>query len=106
MIVITVQNLSKISGFTKRPNIQHDGIKHDCSYCDYKATTKSSLTNHKQSQHDGIEYDCNNCDHKAKSKHNLRIHKRRILCITNMQCTMVLSIIATEYSLAVHKLAK
>ena len=52
----------------------HDGVKHSCEYCDYKATTKGNLQAHVQSVHEEIKYSCESCDYKETTKSNLKKH--------------------------------
>ena len=43
----------------------HDGVKHSCEFCDYMATTKSSLQQHVKSIHEGVKHSCEFCDYKG-----------------------------------------
>ena len=57
----------------------HEGIRFACDIenCDYKATHRFSLENHKKSQHEGVKYYCDfkNCEYKCTQKSNLKNHK-------------------------------
>ena len=44
----------------------HEGIKHECDYCDYKATQKGDLKRHKMSVHIGIKMNVVNATVKHK----------------------------------------
>ena len=46
----------------------HDGVKHSCEYCNYKATAKGSLKIHVQSVHEGVKHSCECCEYKATKK--------------------------------------
>ena len=86
----------------------HNGVKYNCEYCEYQATTKSSLRQHIQSIHNGVKhsgefviiklikkilfkdvqsqhsvhnavkYNCHFCDYKASSHDNFRRHLQSI----------------------------
>ena len=54
-----------------------DGVtRYPCEQCEYMATRKESLDQHKISVHEGIKYHCVQCGHQAISKSNLTQHKR------------------------------
>ena len=46
----------------------HDGVKHSCEFCDFKATTKDNLQAHVHSVHEGVKYSCECCDYIATTK--------------------------------------
>ena len=50
----------------------HEGVKHNCELCEYKATQKGSLCQHEKSVHKGVKYNCDVCDYKAPTKDKLR----------------------------------
>ena len=50
----------------------HEGVKHNCELCEYKATQKGSLRQHEKSVHKGVKYNCDVCDYKAPTKDKLR----------------------------------
>ena len=39
----------------------HDGLKHSCENCGYKATVKNSLQQHVKSIHGGVKLSCELC---------------------------------------------
>ena len=45
--------------------------KISCGQCDYQATRKGSLGQHKRSGHERIKYPCEQCEYQATSKGNL-----------------------------------
>ena len=52
----------------------HEGVKFECSHCEYKANRSCDLKTHIQAIHDGIKYKCKHCKYEAGSKQNLRAH--------------------------------
>ena len=58
------------------PNVQsiHNGVKHSCELCEYKAGTKSNLQQHVQSIHNGVKHSCEFCEYKGSSKGHLHRH--------------------------------
>ena len=45
------------SGVKHQENI-HEGVKHECDRCNYKATTKDNLIAHLKGIHEGVRYKC------------------------------------------------
>ena len=71
----------------------HERIKYDCTLCDYKASSTSSLLQHVKNVHEGSKYDCTLCDYKATSKYDLKKHlafNQKIVFSQNIQGTEML----------------
>ena len=45
-------------------------MKYPCGQCEYQATTKGSLSEHRRAVHEGIKYPCGQCQHQATTKGN------------------------------------
>ena len=54
--------LNVIHGFIQ---INHDENNYPCMKCDYKRSTKVSLTQHHQTIHEGKKYHCRDCEYQA-----------------------------------------
>ena len=52
----------------------HEGVKFICDQCEYEATTKSHLTEHKKAQPDGVTFDGGQCDYKSSWRSMLVRH--------------------------------
>ena len=51
----------------------HKGVKFPCEHCDYKATQKGNLLNHKKSIHEGFKYPFDHSDYKATLKGEFKL---------------------------------
>ena len=49
-------------------------IKYPCGQCEYQATQKGNLVQHRRSAHEGIKYSCGKCVYQATRKVNLYQH--------------------------------
>ena len=57
----------------------HDGKKkYPCDKCNYQATRKDTLKNHKDTVHEGRKYPCGLCDFQATQKQILNTHKTKV----------------------------
>ena len=56
----------------------HEGIKFTCRHCNYQATLKSNLAEHKRAVHEGVKYPRRQWNQQAVSKGNLAQHKRAV----------------------------
>ena len=61
-----------------RKKIVHEEVKFPCRQCNFQATTKGSLAEHKRAVHEGVKYPCGQCNHRAKSKGDLAQHKTAV----------------------------
>ena len=52
----------------------NEGVRYDCSQCEYKATQQVYLVMYKQLIYEGVWYDCNYCEYKAKNQIHLTAH--------------------------------
>ena len=52
----------------------HESFKYQCNQCEYKATLKQYLKNHKMSVHENIKFSCNQCESKFTWKGHLQRH--------------------------------
>ena len=52
----------------------HEGKKHQCSYCDYKASYQHTVKSHILTVHKGIRYPCDKCGYVAESLYVLDAH--------------------------------
>ena len=53
-------------------------MKYPCGQCEYQATTKGNLDQHRRSVHEGIKYPCGQCEYQATRKSSLDQHKRSV----------------------------
>ena len=58
----------------------HDGVKHSCEFCEYKANRKSNLQQQFKSIHERVKYSCESCDYKAtwRSSFQYQYHVKSI----------------------------
>ena len=56
----------------------HEGIRFNCSVCDYRAPTKSSLAVHMRGAHSTTKLQCEQCGFQCKWKTTLRQHVARV----------------------------
>ena len=61
--------------FVKSQKKKHEGVRYPCDSCDYKATKKSNLKQHKENIYKGVRYACDSCDYNATTTDNLKKHK-------------------------------
>jgi len=52
------------------------GVKYTCEICDFAASTKDNLRQHKACKHDDTKYPCDLCDHEAATPARLRKHMK------------------------------
>jgi len=68
--IVTIKQLKKAVRHVKSI---HDGVKHGCGHCNYKATQKNPLCIHVQSVHNVVKYSCDQCKYKAARKDHLHL---------------------------------
>ena len=74
-VIVTIKELQKeIWVNTKEQYMKESNIP--CGKCEYKATTKKSLTDHQRAVHAGVRHLCGNCDYQASHKGHLTEHER------------------------------
>ena len=71
-------------------NSRHEGegVNFPCDQCDYKATRKGHLLNHRKSRHEGVKFPCDQCDYKATERVNLLHHIRSIHAGVKFPCDL------------------
>ena len=56
----------------------HEGVKHPCHICSYKATMEVNLIRHIRIVHENFRFDCSICEYKATDKRQLKTHIQKI----------------------------
>ena len=62
------------SGLLRHLEIDHEGKRFPCEYCDHQSTQKSSLKMHIEAKHKGIKHTCNQCGKSFSQSGTLNIH--------------------------------
>ena len=62
------------SGLLRHMEIDHEGKRFHCEYCDHQSTQRSSLKMHIEAKHKGIKHICNQCGKSFSQSGTLNIH--------------------------------
>ena len=54
----------------------HEESKYSCGWCEYQATTKGSLDQHRRSVHEEMKYPCGQYEHHAMSEYDIEKHRK------------------------------
>ena len=61
---------------TEHHTALNEGVKYPCGKYEYQATKKGSLAKHQGAVHERFKYHCGNCDYQATTKGSLAEHQR------------------------------
>ena len=67
----------RLQSYAKSQSV-HEGVKFICDQCDYEATTRSHLAEHKKAQPDWVTFDCDQCDYKSSWRSKLVGHVKAV----------------------------
>ena len=79
-----------------------EGMKWQCTMCEYNTQNQTNLTNHIEKNHLDQSYLCPKCNKEFKSRHALKLHIQRIHDDEPQNCYICAKIFPSRKALKVH----
>ena len=79
-----------------------EGMKWQCTLCEYNTQNQTNLTNHIEKNHMDQSYLCPKCDKEFKSRHALKLHIQRIHDDEPQNCYVCSKIFPSRKTLKTH----